>query len=54
MEGVKDSDLEVKKNNVSLVTPIAAFHPEIGLVQGDKVPNLSDCYTRKSYSDIQG
>jgi hypothetical protein len=43
MEKVEGRELGSKRNKGVLVTPIAAFHLEIGLVQGAKILDLSDC-----------
>jgi hypothetical protein len=43
MEKKESGESGSKRNQGVFVTPIAAFHLEIGLVQGAKISNLSDC-----------
>jgi hypothetical protein len=54
MEGIDEGDLGTQKNKEVLVTPIAAFHPDIGFVQGNRISNLSDGHKSQISLDNQG
>jgi hypothetical protein len=54
MEGIDEGDLGTQKNKEVLVTPIAAFHLDIGFVQGNRISNLSDGHKSQISLDNQG